>query len=761
MDERLCSTVRLRDDAVEYFAHTVDGSSEDAWEPLRRHLDEVGALAAERADRFGLAAVAHAAGILHDLGKYSIAFQDRLHGRGGRVDHSTAGAAWALTHLGGTAGRLIAHAVAGHHGGLADGLFAAEGRLDGKAHLAGPAARAAEADGLALPRDVTLPLDMTFTKGEGGFQRAFLTRMIFSCLVDADRTAAAAFNSRASGAEEAAVLAPSIAELDDRLQAWMAGRPPASTPLNALRDQVLRTAMSKAGEPQGVFTLTVPTGGGKTLTALAFALAHARRHRLDRVIMVIPYTSIIEQTAEVYREILGEEAILEHHSAFVREDEAQWSRGRVGPDRLRLAMERWEKPIVVTTAVQFFESLFSERPSRCRKLHSIARSVVVVDEAQTMPLPLLRPCVAALKALARHGRASVVLCTATQPALAAARKDGEGGFPGGFFKPRELVFNDLPNLFPDLKRITLRRIGVQTDAELAGRMAETPRALCIVNQRRHAQGLYRAIAHLPGARHLSTCMHSIHRKRVLAEIRGDLEDERPCRVVSTSLVEAGVDVDFPLVLRAEAGLDQIAQAAGRCNREFRRGAAESEVLVFSAPEYKPLQSLKANVEAAREIMDGHPGDVFAPDVMREFFKLLYWRKGRAELDRGGVMAHCEENADKLDFPFAKIAREMRFIEDTMVPVIVPAEDEGAVAPLLEDLKWVEHPGALARKLGPYTVGIPRSARNRMLAAQVAEVIRQEDFGDQFVVLRNMSLYSAATGLSWNDPTFVEVEQLIL
>lgn len=745
-----------------YYAHTSTGRPEDDWEPLLCHLREVATFAAERAERFGATEIAHAAGLLHDLGKYSAAFQTRLRDPKVRADHSSAGAAWARQHLPDPWGRMIAHAVAGHHAGLVDGLFDPEGRLEEKGELATPAARAAVADGLALPQSVAKPEGMRFIKGQNGFQRAFLTRTIFSCLIDADRTAAAAFDARAAGGEDDGARAyPSIAELDDRLRAKLGARPPATTALNALRDQVFRTALAKSPDPQGIFTLTVPTGGGKTLTALAFALAHARAHGLDRVIMVIPYTSIIEQTAEVYRGILGEEAVLEHHSAFAVEDEAKWSRDRTGPDRLHLAMERWDAPIVVTTGVQFFESLFSDRPSRCRKLHSIARSVVVLDEAQTMPLPLLRPCVAALKELARNYRASVVLCTATQPALTAGPPGSESGFAGGFVQPRELVLDDLPNLFADLRRVTLRRIGMQTDAQLAERMADSPQALCIVNQRAHAHALYQAIRHLPGARHLSTCMHSVHRKRALAEIRGDLRNKRPCRVVSTSLVEAGVDVDFPLVLRAEAGLDQIAQAAGRCNREFGQTPEASEVLVFSAPDYKVLQVLKANAEAAREIMDIHQGDLFVPEAMREFFQLLYWRKGLEELDRGRVVALCEENAAKLNFPFSTIAQAMCFIDDMMVPVIVPSEDDGAVAPLLNELRWVDRPGRLARKLGRYAVGVPRRVRLAMLAQGMAEVIRPDDFADQFVVLSSMSLYSAEHGLSWDDLTFVEAERLII
>jgi len=745
-----------------YYAHSVLGRPEQEWEPLARHLAEVAAGAGHRGQRFGAEALAALAGLVHDLGKYGPDFQARLRDPTKSADHSTAGAVWASS-LHPTWGPLLAHVVAGHHAGLKDDLLSPEGRIETKRGLLGPVERAARADGLVLPPSVAKPTSMKLLKNDFGFQVAFLTRMIFSCLIDADRTAAAAFDAHGQDAPE--VDHPSIAALEAALHAWMGQRPAATNPLNALRDDVLRAAMAKAAEPQGIFTLTVPTGGGKTLTSLAFALAHARVHGLDRVIVVIPFTSIIEQTAAVYRKAIGAlgGAVLEHHSAFEMEKESQWADERVGPDRLRLAMERWDSPIVVTTAVQFFESLFSNRPSRCRKLHSMARSVVVVDEAQTMPLPLLRPCVAALKELARNYGTSVVLCTATQPALEAPTAD-KRGFCGGFRAPRELA-SCLPALFAALRRVTVRDIGIRDDAALAERITASPQALCIVNQRAHARALFQAISDLPGARHLSTCMHSVHRARVLAEIRADLDPKagRPCRVISTSLVEAGVDVDFPLVLRASAGLDQIAQAAGRCNREFKHSAAESEVLVFTAAEYGVIQSLKANAEAGKEMLRLHKDDPLGPAAMRAFFDMLYWRYGQAELDRHGVLQMCKEREGDLNFPFESIAAAMRFIDDVMVPVIVAKEEAvpGEVNELVDALRFAKRVGGIARQLGRYTVGVPRSVRTKMIAEKLAERIRHEEFGDQFVVLHNLDLYTPKTGLEWDDLTFRTVEGLIV
>ena len=741
-----------------YYAHSVSGRPEGEWEPLARHLAEVEDGAGSRGRRFGAEALAALAGRAHDIGKYGADFQARLRDPSRRADHSTAGAVWAFQRLPQKWGRLLAHVVAGHHAGLKDDLLGPDGRIESKRDVFSTVERAAQADGFALPQSVSGPAGLRGLPTESGFRMAFLTRMVFSCLLDADRSAAAAFDARMRGDPDQEVDHPSIAALEVALHAWMAQRVAKPSPLNTLRDDVLRAAVAKAADPPGVFTLTVPTGGGKTLTSLAFALAHAREKKLDRVVVVIPFTSIIEQAAQVYRGALGDlaGAVLEHHSAFEMEKEGEWAEKRVGPDRLRLAMERWDSPIVVTTAVQFFESLFSNRPSRCRKLHSLARSVIVVDEAQTMPLPLLRPCVAALKELARNYGSSVVLCTATQPALTAP------AFPGGFKDPRELA-PDVPKLFAILRRVTVRDIGVQDDAALAARIAASPQALCIVNQRAHARALFRAIRHLPGARHLSTCMHSVHRARVLAEVRADLKNHLPCRVVSTSLVEAGVDVDFPLVLRASAGLDQIAQAAGRCNREFKHGPEESEVLVFAAADYRVIQSLKAHAESGAEMLKLHQEDPFSPPAMRAFFEMLYSRKGQSELDKPGVLDICADRAGDMNFPFERIATAMRFIDDVMVPVIVAKEETvaGEVEGLVRALRFAKGVGGTARKLGRYTVGLPRMARNAMIAAGVAEVIRPEEFGDQFVVLHNLDLYTSKTGLEWDDITFRNAEGMIV
>ncbi|MBA3520347.1 MAG: CRISPR-associated endonuclease Cas3'', partial [Rhizobiales bacterium] len=411
------------------YAHSLPGRPALEWEPLSRHLTAVGDRAAGFAAPFGWAEAARVAGRLHDIGKCSAAFQAYIRGeqpRGG--DHSTAGAREATAAYPALA-KVLAFIIAGHHAGLAD----AESLLSRlhPGYLIPAFAGWEVQTGVLLPEAALAPTRRPDWNQERGFGQAFLIRMLFSCLVDADfleteRFYLEAKKDKAETKDEHAERGGHLGmtTLRDRLRAHMAEKRAGAeaTQLNALRAEVLDHAIGKAQMQPGLFTLTVPTGGGKTLASLSFALEHAGRHRLSRVVYVIPFTSIIEQTAEVFRRALDAPAdILEHHASFDwdRAEAARRDDGE-GPDglaKLRRASENWDAPIVVTTAVQFFESLFANRTSRCRKLHNLAKSVIVLDEAQTLPIPLLRPCMAALDELARNYGASVVLCTATQPAL--------------------------------------------------------------------------------------------------------------------------------------------------------------------------------------------------------------------------------------------------------------------------------------------------------------------------------------------------------
>lgn len=547
------------------------------------------------------------------------------------------------------------------------------------------------------------------------------------------------------------------------MRIWSGGTGPRRRLLFGVPGSLPTRARARAG--QGVFTLTVPTGGGKTLTSLAFALDHAlaQQEPLDRIIYVIPFTSIIEQTADVFRGALQTDdpaVVLEHHSAFDLEErrtrDNRDEERRDGSEPIRLAMETWDSRIVVTTAVQFFESLFADRTTRCRKLHNIAKSVVILDEAQTLPLPLLLPCIAALQELARNYRTSIVLCTATQPAL-KKRAD----FQGGFENPPEIAPKGL-DAEPVFQRVHIEVAGRLTDDDLAERLSTEPQVLCIVNNRAHARALFDRIKDAPGARHLSTLMCAKHRSAVLDEIRAALSPDapRPCRLVATSLIEAGVDVDFPIVYRAEAGLDQIAQAAGRCNREGRLPDL-GRVIVF-APDlvWKPPTELEQFASVGREILRGRLQPL-SNEAIQKYFELLYYLKesgANSQLDKKSLLRSIRERRRSLDFPFETIAQDFRIIENHLMPVLIPYDRRAEKR--LRDLEHADRPGALQRLLQPYVVQVPANARNLLIAARAVIPIQPDRFGDQFLRLVNSDLYKPAVGLGWDDPTFREIEGLM-
>lgn len=760
-----------------YYAHSAEGLPESNWQPLYGHLIKVGDMAAEFAAFFGAQEMARHTGQLHDLGKYTPEFDRRLHG-GPSVDHATAGAKiaferWSLP------GKLMAFCIAGHHAGLANGDGEGENRRTLKQRLAVPFGKGVHdipkldevwQQEIPLPEKLPMP-SVQFgvadpkDKYAKPFGVAFFTRMLYSCLVDADYLDTEAFYAGVEGKAVQRGGHPDLSQLQAQFNRFIAdfrqhaAEKPQRTEeeqrnaaLNRLRGEILDHAVAQAVQDKGLFTLTVPTGGGKTFTSMAFALEHAKMHGMRRVIYVIPFTSIIEQNAAAFRKAfgdLGEAAVLEHHSTF---DDSKLQ-GERSKDKLRQASENWDMPIVVTTAVQFFESLFADRSSHCRKLHNISGSVIILDEAQLLPLNLLLPIMQAIKELARNYHCSVVLCTATQPAIQA-----EHDFYRGLENTRELAPNP-PKLFEQLRRITVQHIGTQTDAELLEKLAQHEQILIIVNNRRHARSLYDSAESLDGVFHLTTLMCAKHRAQMLEVIRSRLQNGEPCRVIATSLIEAGVDVDFPLVMRAEAGLDSIAQAGGRCNREGKRPAEDSFVWIFTPEEkWKTPPELGLLAAAMREVVRHHADDLLSPQAIRRYFQRVYEEKGSA-LDSKRILDMHKNAGNSLDFPFQKIAREFRMIESHMQPLIIPFDAEAEA--LIERLRHADSIGGILRQLQPYTVQVPESAMRALFKGGLIEAINGEKFGKQFYSLIGLGLYDDVAGFSWDDVAFLRAEELVL
>jgi len=746
-----------------YFAHTGLLKDKSDWQSLPDHLSAVAAMAADFARPFGLEKAAYAMGLFHDLGKYEPAFQRRLEGADIRVEHSTAGAAILRGLVNGpeaVMAELAAYGILGHHAGLPDRNTSDPGcyelRFQRFTDRLDPIWRAEVAfDPTDLMPDRLARALTARDKAKARFDLSVVARFLFSCLVDADFKETEAFYAGLDGRRTDRAwpaLAELLPEFVRRFDAHMAAKPDGGE-LNRLRGDILAHVCANAAMAPGLFTLTVPTGGGKTLASLGFALDHARIHGHQRIIYGIPFTSVIDQVADVFRTVLGGEHVLEHHSS-IDEDRA-WGEGTTtSRDRMKLVMEDWAAPVVVTTNVQLFESLFAARTSRARKLHNIAGSIIVLDEAQTIPRHLLKPCVRMLDSLAHVFGCTIVLCTATQPAL------GAPGFPDGLaLEGRELA-PDPRGLAHRLRRARIERVGPMTDDRLVEALAEVEQALVVVNSRKHALDLYKGAkdAGIVGLVHLTTRQCATHRRAILDDVRARLKDGEQCRVIATSLIEAGVDVDFPRVWRAEAGLDSIVQAAGRCNREGRNPWQESVVTVFSAADHPPPREIVGLVGDMGRMVSTHEGDLLSLDAIEAYFGEVYWRAG-PRLDEKKIVDDFKVGANGTDFAFREAARKFRMIESTMVPVVIPIDD--AAKKSVHELAVEPIPsGVIARKLQSYIVQVPPKARDLLLRNGHVAFERPDLRGDQFAVLKSMGFYTKETGLLWEDGEYLAVEATI-
>ena len=656
---------------MNYYAHTAETATGDSdpdksrWQPLSEHLRNVADKARDFAEPFGFADVAELAGLLHDLGKYSEAFQEYLAGErlgSAETHHAVYGAALAFQRnwLG------PAIAVGGHHAGLHNvsdlqelvcgEKYDAMNRLD-------PLAERLEAELGKIPDKLTEP---EFVERSGNPTVAeFYVRMLFSCLVDADFLDTEQFST---GQERypAKLDAPLLFK---RLQVHR-GKFDSSSELNQLRNRVFEDCLAKAAEPAGFFSLTVPTGGGKTLSSMAFALEHARRHEMQRVIVVIPYLSIIEQNAAEYRKVLdpqNEGIVVEHHSAVVAKDDDK-EQGR-SPEEL--AAENWDAPVIVTTSVQFIESLFANRTAKCRKLHNIANSVVLLDEVQTLPSHLLNPLLHVLRDLQKHYCTSFVFSTATQPAFSRSTSLSNG------FDVNEVkeIVSRPGELFQKLRRVVYEVRSTESDwVELAEEWTDESQALGVVNTRKQAAEWWELLRRqeLEGVMHLSSAMCAEHRTKVLAEAQWRLENDKPCWLVATQVIEAGVDIDFPLVYRALGPLDSIVQAAGRCNREGFL-PDKGRVVVFRPTDAKlPGGVYRVATEITASLLGQLSTDDLTgePDLFHRYFARIF-DSAPTDYQRGRESSIKE---DRELLRFREVARKAKVISDDTQAVIAPTEE---------------------------------------------------------------------------------------
>lgn len=742
----------------DYIAH-VRKNEDDTWAAphlLKDHLEETAKRAQIFAAKFHSAEWGKAVGIAHDAGKgrrkwqkylrlKSGFYDDEAHleGKPGKLPHAIHGAKLCEDLYGKGFGRILSYCIAGHHAGLPD-WSGAEGA--GKSSLDFQLTQVKDLDeieefileGIRTAKPQSPPRQFL-----NGLDLSLWVRMLYSCLVDADFLDTESYMDPEKAKQRSKYF--SIPELLERLREFnrQLDKSVEDTPVNQIRREIRRKCIEMAQQPKGVFSLSVPTGGGKTLSSLAFGLEHAKKHNLDRIIYVIPYTSIIEQNAKVFRDALGEDQVIEHHSSLDENDSTP---------RSRLAAENWDAPIIVTTSVQFFESLFAAKSSRCRKLHNIAKSVVILDEAQLVPVGYLAPILETMQLLVDHYQVSFVISTATQPAF------GENTSYGKFFKGlrdiREIMGGpeEVRKLYDSLKRV---QIQLPTDfhavsnwENIALELQKYKQVLCVVSDRKSCRHLHKLMPE--GTYHLSALMCGQHRSEIIKEIKVKLQNNETVRVVSTQLVEAGVDFDFPVVYRALAGLDSIVQAAGRCNREGKLGKS-GKVVVFVPPKKAPPGFLRKAAETTSNILASLRGeDPLDESIFKRYFAELYWKAN--SLDIKDIVSLLKPDPVDCGMFFQTAAERFCIIDDSQQKTILVRYGESDE--LIDTLKKRGPDRQLMRKLQRYTVNVYNEEFDLMLQRGSIEEAQPGIFA-----LTSSVEYSKKIGLMIDDIMF-DPEDLI-
>lgn len=698
------------------------------------HSKGVAELAQRFASKFGMSMFGYIAGMLHDLGKERDVFQQYIRAVNGiegytvpaEHRHAYVGALAALKLYPNAIKELLAVVISAHHRGLYDMCGQEFKKLIEE----------------AFPNKMSLPAPQyeqelndelhPYLKDGDLLGRQMGIRMLFSCLVDADYMDTDAFmNQRAINKEYL-----SLEQLNDILTKYIHHLESTSHPseINEIRHSILENCLSKSLQPRGVYSLSVPTGGGKTISSMVWAVSHAIKHGMDRIIVAIPFTSIIQQTANIFREIFGDENVIEHHSL-----------AEVDNDTNKLCVTNWDAPIVVTTNVQLFESLYSHKPSKCRKLHNIANSVIILDEAQALPVSMLNPIVKSLDILTKSFGCSVLLSTATQPAL--------GGIHTGTlrttiftgFKRVTEIIPDVKALFSKMKRTEVTEIPENLSYdEIANEILKHPKVLCIVNTRKDAYEIYRRLSGSTNTFHLSKNMYASHIQSHLTDIKNMLKDSQceTLRLISTQLIEAGVDIDFPVVLRQEAGLDSIIQAAGRCNREGKHKVGV--VKVFKIKDRNPCPGLMTKGNSARKALS-NPADIHNPAVISQYYENLYSRCTSFDTikikELGTTIEHqtCKLLLD--GGHFETVGKNFRLIDDNSRSIIIACH---APEHLISMIKNDCISKTLLQQLSAYTVSIPEYTYKKLLKDGCIE-----ELSNGHALMEN-SLYYEDTGLKVND-----------